>query len=726
MEDVALIAELHSLPSADLAPPVNATPQRKMDKTLEALLRHAEGLAWQRPVLVLFDDLHWIDPGSRELLDRTIERVSGWPMLLLAMFRPEFQPQWIGQPHVTQLTLARLDRRDAAAMVLNVAGTDTLPPEIVEEIAERTDGVPLFVEELTKAVLESGAHSATALSSVPSPGLLVPATLHASLMARLDRLGPVAKDVAQTGAAIGREFRFQLLASATDLPEAQLRGALDRLTNSGLLFARGTLPESSYMFKHALVQDAAYGTLLRGRRQHLHARIVVSLEDRFPEVVAAQPALFARHCTAAGLMEKAVGSWLAAGQQALARSAMTEAVAQLRKGLEVLDAMPDGPSRQQQELDLQATLGSALTATTGWATAEIEATLARARALAQQLDRPDYLLRLTTGQWAVYLFRAQHRRALELAEQLEQIGAARHDATTQLLARHMRGTISYHLGEFVTARDLLEQCMGLANPAHRTGAGASIDPYVAMLTFLALTLACLGYLDQARSRMDEAFSEARRLRHAHTLAQVLGLANSLDWLIGSPMAHIDELLAVSTEHGFSFFRGVGLAYRGMSLITLGKAHEGLALLAQGFAELRTTGSVVGTSSWFTGLAAAHTLLGRPAEAGNCFAEAGQIIETTDERNFEAELLHRIPGDLLNAAGDSVGAEQHYRQAIMISERQSAKNLQLRASVSLARLWRDQGKREEARDLLRPIYHWFAEGFDAPVLKDAKALLDEMA
>jgi tetratricopeptide (TPR) repeat protein len=247
-----------------------------------------------------------------------------------------------------------------------------------------------------------------------------------------------------------------------------------------------------------------------------------------------------------------------------------------------------------------------------------------------------------------------------------------------------------------------------------------------MLTFLALTLACLGYLDQARSRMDEAFSEARRLRHAHTLAQVLGLANSLDWLIGSPMAHIDELLAVSTEHGFSFFRGVGLAYRGMSLITLGKAHEGLALLAQGFAELRTTGSVVGTSSWFTGLAAAHTLLGRPAEAGNCFAEAGQIIETTDERNFEAELLHRIPGDLLNAAGDSVGAEQHYRQAIMISERQSAKNLQLRASVSLARLWRDQGKREEARDLLRPIYHWFAEGFDAPVLKDAKALLDEMA
>ena len=436
MEDVALIAELHSLPSADLAPPLDLTPQRKKEKTFEALLRQVEGLSRQQPVLMMFDDLHWIDPSSRELLDRVIERVADWPVLLLAMFRPEFQPPWTGQPHVTMLTLARLDRRDTAAMVANVAGNAALPPEIMEEIAERTDGVPLFVEELTKAVLESGAQVPAALSAVPHPALSVPATLHASLMARLDRLGPAAKDVAQTGAAIGREFGFGLLASVTDLPEPQLREALDRLTNAGLLFVRGTPPQSSYIFKHALVQDAAYGTLLRSRRQRLHARIAATLEDRFPEIVLAQPALLAQHCAAAGLAEQAVAYWLKAGQQALARSAMTEAVAQLRKGLDVLAGLPDGPWRQQQELDLQTALGSALAATKGWSAADVDETLARARALAEQLDRPEYLVPLIVGQWAFHLVRAEHRLALALGEQLEKIGEARNDAAAQLLGRY--------------------------------------------------------------------------------------------------------------------------------------------------------------------------------------------------------------------------------------------------------------------------------------------------
>jgi class 3 adenylate cyclase len=273
IEDAALIADLHSLPSADLAPPLDVTPQRKKEKTFEALLRLVENLSRQQPVLMMFDDLHWIDPSSQELLDRLIERVAGWPVLLLAMFRPEFQPPWIGQPQVTVLMLARLERRDTAAMVVNVAGDAVLPLGIVEEIAERADGVPLFVEELTKAVLESGSQVPAALSSMPRPALSVPATLHASLMARLDRLGAAAKDVAQTGAAIGREFGFGLLASVSALSESQLHEALDRLTNAGLLFVRGTPPEATYLFKHALLQDAAYGTLMRSRRQLLHARI---------------------------------------------------------------------------------------------------------------------------------------------------------------------------------------------------------------------------------------------------------------------------------------------------------------------------------------------------------------------------------------------------------------------------------------------------------------------
>jgi class 3 adenylate cyclase/tetratricopeptide (TPR) repeat protein len=724
-EDVALVAELHGLPSAGLALPLDVTPQRRREKTLEALLRHLEGIARQQPVLMVFDDLHWIDPSSCELLDRLIERVVDWPVLLLALFRLEFQPPWTGQSHVTLLTLPRLDRRDTAAMVANVAGAAALPSEIVEEITERTDGVPLFVEELTKAVLESGAQAPAALSSMPHPALLVPATLHASLMARLDRLGPTAKDVAQTGAAIGREFGYGLLASTTDLLEPQLREAIDRLTNAGLLFVRGAPPQSSYIYKHALVQDAAYGTLLRSRRQRLHARITTTLEDRFPEVVLAQPALLAQHCAAAGLAEKAVAYWLTAGQQALARSAMAEAVAQLRKGLDVLAGLPDGPWRQQQELDLLVALGMAFGATKRWSAVEVAETLTRASALAEQLDRPEHLIPLIVGQWLFHFVRAEHTLALALGGQLEQIGEARNDAVAQQAGRLLHGASRFLLGEFIAARAVLEQCTGLADPAHRTIGGLSFDPYTQMLSFLALTLAHLGYIDQARSRMDEALSEARQLRHVFNLVTVLVHALRFDRLTCSPEVHIEEVLALSTEHGFPTYLGWALAHRGRSLLARGQAQEGLVLLKQGSAVLRPTDHLSGMLM-FTWLAEAHAKLGQPTEERNCLAEAARFIETTDERVHEAEYLHRVPGDLLNAAGDRSGAERHYRQAIAVAERQSAKLFQLRASTSLARLWRDQGKRMDARDLLAPIYGWFTEGFDASDLKEAKALLDELA
>jgi tetratricopeptide (TPR) repeat protein len=726
MEDVALIAELHALPSADLAPPLDVTPQRKKEKTFEALLRRVEGLARRQPVLMVFDDIHWIDPSSRELLDRTIELVADWPVLLLAMFRPEFQPPWTGQPHVMTLTLARLDQRDTAAMVANVAGSAALPPEIVGEIAERTDGVPLFVEELTKAVLESGAQAAAALSAVPHPALSVPATLHASLMARLDRLGPAAKDVAQTGAAIGREFEFGLLASVTDLPELRLCQALDRLTNSGLVFVRGTPPEANYIFKHALVQDAAYSTLLRSRRQRLHSRIAAALEDRFPKIVSAQPALLAQHYKAAGLVEEAVTYWLKAGQQALARSGMREAVAQLRKGLDVLARLQDGPWRQQQELDLQTALGSALTATHGQSDVELGETLARARTLAEQLDRPEYLTPLLVGQWAFRSLRAEHRLSLAPGEALEKLGSVRNDAVAQSLGTLLQGTSNFFLGEFVAARAFLERSTGLADAALTTTVRLAIGPYPTMLTTLALVLACLGYIDQARSRMDEALSEARRLGHVHTLAHVLGYINRMDWLTRSPMAHIEEVEALSTEYAFPQYLGFALACRGRSLVAAGQAQKGLALLTQGLAELRARGGIASTPILFTWLAEAHAMLGQSVEELNCLAEAAQIVETTEERVFKAELLHQVRGNLLNAAGDRSEAEWHYRRAIAVAERQSAKLFQLRASTSLARLWRDQGKRAEARDLLGPIYNWFTEGFDASDLKDAKALLDELA
>jgi tetratricopeptide (TPR) repeat protein len=714
MEDVALIAALHGLTSVDLTASVGLSPQIKKDKTIQALLRQVESLSHVQPVLMTIDDLHWMDPSSHELLDGLIQRI------------PEFQAPWAGQPHVTALMLSRLDRRETATMVASVAGSVRLPTEVVGEIAERTDGVPLFVEELTKAVLESNAQSEATLSTVLHLGSSVPATLHASLVARLDRLGMAAKAVAQTGAAIGRDFEYGLLARTAGLPEPQLQEALEHLTNSGLLLARGMPPRSSYSFKHALVQDAAYGTLLRGRRQRLHGRIAASIEDRFPEIALKEPARLAQHCEAAGLPAKAVGYWLKAGRNALAGSAMAEAVAQLRKGLAVLSSLPDDSSRQQHELDLQTVLSLALTATKGYSAEDASETVNRARTLAEQLGRPEYLIPLLVGQRTIHVARSEHRFALAIGEQLEQIGEARNDAAARLLGRYSQGVSRLWLGDFTTARSFLEQCMGLADPAHRTVGERSHDPYVVLLTWLGLSFVCLGYIDRARSWMDQALSEARRLRHAYTLAHVLCMANWLDWLIGTPLAHLEEYLALTTEHKFPFYLGWAQAFRGLQLAGAGQAAEGLVLLTQSLAQLRAIGSVVSTPQLFIWLAETNAMLAQPAETQVWLAEAAQFVATTDERFGEAELLHRIPGDLLSAAGDRLAAERHYHQAIAIAERQNAKLFQMRASISLARLWNGDGRRDAARDLLTPVFQWFTEGHDSPDLTDAKILLDELS
>jgi hypothetical protein len=433
---------------------------------------------------MIFDDLHWIDPSSRELLDRVIERVSDWPVLLLAMFRPEFQPPWTGQPHVTMLTLARLDRRNTAAMVANIAGNAALPTQIVEEIVERTDGVPLFVEELTKAVLEAGPQAAAALSAVPHSA--VPATLHASLMARLDRLGPAAKDAAQTGAAIGREFGYALLAFITDLPEPQLRSALDRLTNAGLLFVRGTPPDASYTFKHALVQDAAYGTLLRSRRQQLHTRVAATLEAKFPDIADVQPAVLAHHLTEAGLAERAIEYWMRAGQGALARSAVVEAAALLRRGLSLLSNLPDCDSvlYRQHELDLRIPLGQALRAIHGGGDPVVGETFARAHELCIALELPHNLLPILFGQWEHHLIHGDLKRAQQIGADLRHLAETRNDVVTSVTGCLTSGIACTYMGDFATAAQYLERGLALFDSSQRHSYAilGTDDILVALLT----------------------------------------------------------------------------------------------------------------------------------------------------------------------------------------------------------------------------------------------------
>jgi tetratricopeptide (TPR) repeat protein len=495
--------------------------------------------------------------------------------------------------------------------------------------------------------------------------------------------------------------------------------------NAELIFRRGTPPHAEYTFKHALVQEATYGTLLRSRRQQIHARIAGTFEHQFPDSVMAQPALLARHCAEAGLAEKAAVYWLKAGQQALARSATTEAAVQLWKGLDALDGLPDGPRRQQQQLDLQLALGSALIATKGHAAPEVGASYARARALAEQIDRPEYVWRAFFGQWTFHRNRGECQLALALAEQVEKIGEARNDVAGQWVGRWASGFTRLHLGDFVAARALLERC--LADPAYRGGEVTSVPTILQMVpASLAMTLAYLGYIDQARSRLNDALLEARQLRHPETLAEVLSIASAVDPITDSPemRRHAEELLALSTEHGFPVFLAWATAYRGASLTALGHGQEGLSLITSGMAGLRATGAVSHTSGLLMMLAWAYATLGQPVDGLNCLAEAARIIETTEERSGEAALL-RLRGDLLNATGDPSAAERSYQQAIAVAKLQSAKLFELQASISLARLWCKQDRRGEARDLLAPIYSWFTEGFDTLSLKEAKALLDEL-
>jgi class 3 adenylate cyclase/tetratricopeptide (TPR) repeat protein len=730
---VPLLADLLSLPTGDRYPPLDLTPHKRKEKTLQAQLTQVEGLAARQPVLMMWEDVHWSDPTTRESLDLVVDRVPRLRVLVIITFRPEFTPPWVARPHVTLLNLNRLPPRQRAEMITHVTGNKALPKEIADQIVDRTDGVPLFIEELTKTVIETGIVTEAGdhyTVAGPVASLAIPASLHASLVARLDRLAPT-REVAQIGAALGRSFSHELISVVAQLPQQKIDEALAQLVAAELIFRRGTPPDAEYTFKHALVQDAAYSTLLRSRRQQIHGRIATTLESQFPETMTAQPELLAHHCGEAGLTEKAVGFWLKAGQQAVARSAMTEAVAQLRRGLELLASTPDGTDHDQRELELQAALVPAMMAAKGYTAPEVGETIARARSLAEKLDRTGYLIGLLYGEVVYHLVRAELKLTLSLAKNLEQVGDARSDRAAQQLGRHwLQGVTHYFLGDFVAARTLLEDCEGLQNSAHRAvyATMAANDPYASTLAYLGMTLTVLGYIDQGRRRMNEAVSEARRLRSQHSLAEVLTFAGWTERHRGSPLTvqqHAEEVVALSSEHGFPAWLGYGTVLLGWSVAKLGDPRHGLDLIKKGVSLSNANGSVLVAATDLTNLAECYAALGHGAEGLSCLDEAEQIVDTTWQRVWEADVF-RVRGDLLSATSDRAAAEESYHRALAVARSQSAKTLELRAATSLARLWRDQGKRNEARDALAPVYGWFTEGFNTPILQEAKALLDELA
>jgi predicted ATPase/class 3 adenylate cyclase len=729
-ETVALLAELLGVPDDGL-PPLALAPQQRKARTLHALTAQLEGLAARRPLLLILEDAHWLDPTTRELFDLAVGRIRRLRVLLLVTFRPELAPPWVGLPHVTLLTLNHLARAQSEALVARVAGGRPLPAEVVDAILARTEGVPLFVEELTKTVLESGllkdAGGRYELTDTPQP-LVIPASLQDSLMERLDRLGPV-KEVAQIGAALGREFSHEVLAAVVPLGEDALRRAIDRLVRVELVSVRGEPPETTYSFKHRLVRDAAYGGMLKGRRRQVHARIATALEERFPDHAEARPELLAHHCTGAGLAGKAIGYWYKAGRKAMARSAMAEAVVQLTQALELLADLPAGPDRDRSELELQVALGGALVAGKGLAAPEVGKAFARARELGAGEGQPPQLLAALSGLFGYHQHASGPRQALEIAAELLRSAERQGDVAGRAMGHRCSAAASLFGGRPGAALAHFEQALVLYETADRTSPVFlwASDTRVASLSFVALALLWQGYPDQALARSRAALAEAQELGHAHTTSHALYLNCWLHQVRGEARTvqeRADTLTAMAAEHGFPLWAASATILHGWAMAADGAVAEGVARMRQGLAAHQPVGRQLQRPYFLGLLAEVLTRAEEPSEASDLLDEALALVDRSGERCQEAE-LHRLKGELLLTPPARAAAATSFQRAVAVAREQGARLWELRAATSLARLWRDQGRRDEAHDLLAPVYDRFAEGFDMSDLRDAKALLDEL-
>ena len=660
-----------------------------------------------------------------------VDRIRSIPVLLIVTFRPEFEPPWIGRPYVTALTINRLAQRDIEAMIDHVVGNKLIPAGVQKDIIERTDGIPLFVEEMTKAVLEAGTEEEAqrTAATVPSTALAVPASLHASLMARLDRLGP-AKEVAQIGAAIGREFSHALLSAVTPKQEADLGSALDRLVRAGLLFRQGVPPHETYLFKHALVQDAAYETLLRSRRQDLHGRIAIEIETHFAEIAEQRPELLAHHATQAGLIERAVVQWGKAGRKSVSRSAMVEAVSQLRRGLELVPALSDTPERQRLELELQSALGGALVASRGIAAPETGSAYARARALCEQLGDSVSLIPVLSGQVSHHFGRAEYAMAQRTAEDLLRLAKSRGDTASELVGSRSMGLNLHLLGEFTAAARSFERVLQLYDPNEHGAltAVAAYDMRALALTYLSADLFILGHTDEALSRGEEAIAWSRKLNHPHTLGYALSfgaLVRLLRRENEKAEAMTEEVLALVATQNLPVWLPSANVMRGHLRVARGDT-EALAFARQGIAAKNAQGSVLNQPFFLSLLAASCERAGKADEALALLAEAFAIAERTGERWFEAE-LYRLRGDwlLVHCNEKEADAETCFHRALALARQQAAKIWELRSAVSLARFWSGRGRLNEARDLLVPLCNAFAGNSPIPDTEAARVLLIEL-
>jgi class 3 adenylate cyclase/predicted ATPase len=726
-EAVPLLAALLAVPLPERYPPLTLSPQRQKQKTQEALIAWLLAETAQHPVLAVWEDLHWADPSTLELLGLLLDQVPTARLLLMLTARPEFRPPWALRTRLTQLILTRLGGPQVEEMVLRVTGGKPLPAEVVQQIVSKTDGIPLFVEELVKTVLESGLVREDAdryLLTGSLPPLAIPASLQDALMARLDRLAAV-KEVAQLGAVLGREFSYALLQAVALLDEPALQQSVAQLVEAELLYQRGHPPQATYLFKHALVQDAAYQSLLRSTRQQYHQRIAQVLKAQFPYVIEMQPELLAHHYTEAGLAEQAIPYWQQTGQQARDRSANVEAISHFTTGIELLKTLPETPEHTQEALALYIGLGTVLRMTKGQAAPEVEHVYTQAYALCQQAGETPQLAQVLLGLWRYYNSRAQLHTAREYGETLLRVAQRANDPALTVLAHYTLGATWFYLGALPAARQHQEESIAGYTPDQRHPLTFRHEQWVTCHYYNAWTRWLLGYPEQALARVQKALALTHALAHPYSLANSWCYAAFVaQFRRDVPAVHeqAEAAVARSTEHSAPFWAGMGTSLRGWARAMQGQGEEGLAQIRQGIAAVRATGAAAFIPYLWTLVAEVADHLGRTEDALQALAE-----EQQEERWWEAEVC-RLRGVLLlrQPGTPQAEAEIWLQRALDVARRQEAKSLELRAAMSLARLWQQQGKRQEAYDLLAPVYDWFTEGFDTADLIDAKALLDELA
>jgi class 3 adenylate cyclase/predicted ATPase len=733
-EHLAVLANLFALPADDRYQLQELSPQKRKEKTLAALLAQLDGLAARQPVFVIFEDVHWIDPTSLELLAAAVEHAPQLRVLLLITARSEFTSPWPSYPHMTTVPLARLGRRDGAALVERVTGGKKLPKEVMDEILARTDGVPLFIEELTKTVLESGLlheRNDHYVLERPLPSLAIPTTLHASLMARLDRLVPV-REVAQIGAVAGREFHYELLYAVAGMPRERLEVALGQLVRAELIFRRGEIPHSVYAFKHALVRDAAYASLLKSRRGQLHAAIANALEQQFPEIVQTQPETLARHLTEAGLAEKAIGYWLRAGKNAALRSANAEAIVHLQRGLELLQSLPDDPAQKQVALEFEVLLGQAMIAARGYAAPETMKVLLRAKKLITDSTETSLKFAILYGVWACYYVGGQadmqQVAAAEFLAEAEQCG----DTGALCLAHRAMGTTYVTMGEFAAARRHLERARALHDPDRPSQEAFHYgqDIGATVLCYLSWALWHLGYVEQASEVAADAVRRAEAIPHPFTLVYTLcharGMMDVFRRRSEDTQSYADVVMSLCAEHEFPFWDAGGQILSGWAATCQGDVEAGVEAINRGLGAWRETGARLWLPMFLALEAEAHAKAGRSDVALQAIEHALAVSDETGERWAVAEVLRTKAGLLL--AHDPTKADEVENlliKSLEIARRQQALCWELRASCDLARLWQRRGRGKDALELLRSIHGQFTEGLETPDLKAAEALMERL-